>query len=244
MIKKVIFQKIIFYNYLGDNLDGIINYKKLFVFPSGSGIPLINKNKEYYDALKKADYVFFDSGFFVLLLRVLKNIKVKKFSGFKFLNFFFKYLKKNKGKSVFCIDPNLKISKSNKKYFNRIGIKKIYNYIAPVYNPGKLKDEKLLKQINKLDPDFILTNIGGGTQEVLGLYLKKNLKKKTTIFCTGGAISFFTGEQAPINPLIDRLYLGLLIRLIFNPFIFYKRFFFAFKLFPMVLFNKVKIFNE
>lgn len=244
MIKKVIFQKIIFYNYLGDNLDGIINYKKLFVFPSGSGIPLINKNKEYYDALKKADYVFFDSGFFVLLLRVLKNIKVKKFSGFKFLNFFFKYLKKNKGKSVFCIDPNLKISKSNKKYFNRIGIKKIYNYIAPVYNPEKLKDEKLLKQINKLDPDFILTNIGGGTQEVLGLYLKKNLKKKTTIFCTGGAISFFTGEQAPINPLIDRLYLGLLIRLIFNPFIFYKRFFFAFKLFPMVLFNKVKIFNE
>ena len=244
MIKKIIFQKIIFYNYLGDNLDGIINYKKLFVFPSGSGIPLINKNKEYYDALKKADYVFFDSGFFVLLLRVLKNIKVKKFSGFKFLNFFFKYLKKNKGKSVFCIDPNLKISKSNKKYFNRIGIKKIYNYIAPVYNPGKLKDEKLLKQINKLDPDFILTNIGGGTQEVLGLYLKKNLKKKTTIFCTGGAISFFTGEQAPINPLIDRLYLGLLIRLIFNPFIFYKRFFFAFKLFPMVLFNKVKIFNE
>ena len=185
MIKKIIFQKIIFYNYLGDNLDGIINYKKLFVFPSGSGIPLINKNKEYYDALKKADYVFFDSGFFVLLLRVLKNIKVKKFSGFKFLNFFFKYLKKNKGKSVFCIDPNLKISKSNKKYFNRIGIKKIYNYIAPVYNPGKLKDEKLLKQINKLDPDFILTNIGGGTQEVLGLYLKKNLKKRQQFFVQG-----------------------------------------------------------
>lgn len=85
-----------------------------------------------------------------------------------------------------------------------------------------------------------MTNIGGGTQEVLGLYLKK----RTTIFCTGGAISFFTGEQAPINQLIDRLYLGLLIRLIFDPLNFYKRFFFAFKLFPMVLFNKVKILNE
>lgn len=244
MIKKVIFQKIIFFNYSDDNLDSIINHKKLFVFPSGSGLPLINKNKKYYVALKKADYVFFDSGFFVLLLRILKNIKVKKFSGFKFLNLFFKYLRKNKRKSVFCIDPDLKISKSNKKYLNRIGIKKIYNYIAPVYNPGKLKDKKLLKQINKLNPDFILTNIGGGTQEVLGLYLKKNLKKKTTIFCTGGAISFFTGDQAPINHLIDKLYLGLLIRLIFNPLIFYKRFFYTFKLFPMVLLNKVKILNE
>ena len=91
MIKKVIFQKIIFFNYSDDNLDSIINHKKLFVFPSGSGLPLINKNKKYYVALKKADYVFFDSGFFVLLLRVLKNIKIKKFSGFKFLNLFLKY---------------------------------------------------------------------------------------------------------------------------------------------------------
>mgnify|MGYP003325519486 CR=1 FL=1 len=66
--------------------------------------------------------------------------------------------------------------------------------------------------------------LGGGTQEVLGSYLIKNLSFKTTILCTGGAISFFTGEQAPINNLIDRFYLGWLIRLIFNPIIFYKRY--------------------
>lgn len=78
-------KKIIFYNHSEDNFDSFINNKKLFVFPGGSGIPLINKNKEYRNALKKADYVFFDSGFFVLLLRVLKNIKVKKFLGLNFL---------------------------------------------------------------------------------------------------------------------------------------------------------------
>ena len=62
-----------------------------------------------------------------------------------------------------------------------------------------------------------------GIQEVLGLYLKKKLKFKVTILCTGGAISFFTGDQAPINIFIDKYYLGWLVRLFFNPFIFFKR---------------------
>ena len=104
-------------------------------------------------------------------------------------------------------------------------------------------DKNLIKKINKAKPDYILTNIGGGIQEILGLYLKKNLKNKTTIICTGGAISFFTGDQAPINKLIDKIYLGWLLRLIFNPLLFYKRYLYALRLFPMVLFNKVKAVN-
>ncbi len=243
MIKKIIFKKIVFSNLSINDFKGIVSQKKLFLFPSGSGIPLINKSKNYYSALKNADYVFFDSGFFVLLLRIFKNIKVKKFSGFKFLHFFFKYLKDSKNKSIFCVEPNLKVSKLNKKFFKKIGIKKVYSYLAPDYNSNNFNDKKLIKEINKFDPDFILTNIGGGTQEILGLYLKRNLKKKKTIFCTGGAISFFTGEQAPINFFIDKFYLGWLLRLIYNPLLFYKRYLYALRLFPMVLFNKIELIN-
>ena len=79
-------------------------------------------------------------------------------------------------------------------------------------------DKKLLKLVNKKKPDFIIINIGGGKQEILGLYLKK-LKNKVTILCTGGAISF-TGDQAPINNFIDKYYLGWLIRFIYNPIVF------------------------
>ena len=101
----------------------------------------------------------------------------------------------------------LKMSKLDleKRSINqKIGIKKIYSYVAPNYKPSNLIDKKLIKKINKIKPDYILTNIGGGTQEILGLYLKKNLKNKTTIICTGGAISFFTGDQAPITKFIDK----------------------------------------
>ena len=44
-----------------------------------------NKNdSRYYKALKKADLVLFDSGYFCLLLRYLKNIKVKNFLDLNF----------------------------------------------------------------------------------------------------------------------------------------------------------------
>ena len=66
-------------------------------------------------------------------------------------------------------------------------------------------------------------------------------KFKTTILCTGAAISFFTGDQAPINSFIDRYYLGWFVRLIFNPYIFFKKYMIGLKLIPMVLFSKIRI---
>ena len=75
MIKKVIFKNIAFHNIQKKDFSRHIKQKKLFVFPSGSGIPLIEEDKKYYLSLKNADFVFFDSGFFVLLLRILKNIR-------------------------------------------------------------------------------------------------------------------------------------------------------------------------
>ena len=98
---------------------------------------------------KKADFVFFDSGFFVLLLKLFKNISVNKFSGYKFLNLFFNHLKKNKNKSVFCIDPNLRFSKSNKNFLKQLGIKRIYNYLAPNYQIKNFSDKKLLQENKK-----------------------------------------------------------------------------------------------
>ena len=132
-MKVVNFKNIKFLNINENEFNKIIKKKGLFVFPSAPGLASINSKKKYYESLKMADYVFFDSGLFVLLLRYFKNIRVKRFSGFKFLDFFFKYLKLNKNKRIFCIDPNYKFSKSNKKYLKKIGLIKIYNYVAPKY---------------------------------------------------------------------------------------------------------------
>ena len=98
MISKIVFKKIKFINLNYKNFNEYVVKKGLFVFPSGPALANINVFNQYYTSIKKADYVFFDSGFFVLLLKIFKNINVYKFSGYKFLNLFFDYLKKNKKK--------------------------------------------------------------------------------------------------------------------------------------------------
>ena len=239
-MKRIIFENIKFISFDDKYFAKILKINGLFVFPSAPGLASIDVEKQYYNSLKKSDLVFLDSGLFVLLLKFFKKINSKRFSGYKFLKFFFKFLKKNKKLSVFLIDPKISYSKNNFKFINKIGIKKnnINQYIAPLYNPNNLKDKNLLKKINKLKPKIILINIGGGTQEVLGLYLKKNLNHKCKIICTGAAISFFTKDQAPINDFIDKYYLGWLIRLILNPLTFYKRDIYTLKLIKIVFLGK------
>ncbi len=243
MIKKIIFKGITFSNFKNTKFVDIFKPKGLYLFPSAPGISSIDSAKKYYNSLKKADLVFFDSSFFVILLKIFKNINVERFSGYKFLKYFFIYLKKNNNSSIFLIEPSKNISVSNKKYILNLGIKKknFNNYIAPIYNSSEINDQILIKNLKKKKPNIILINIGGGVQEVLGLYLKKNLHHNCKILCTGAAISFFTGQQAPINDFIDKFYLGWLIRIIYNPKMFYKRYFYSLKLVKIVMFNRVKI---
>ena len=105
---------------------------------------------------------------------------------------------------------------------------------------SKIIDRSLLKTLKKLKPKIILINLGGGTQEVLGSYIKNNLKHKPLIICSGAAISYFTKQQAPLNNFFDDLYLGWLIRCFFNPTVFIPRYLSALKLIFYVFNCKVR----
>ena len=240
----IIFNKIKFKNFRENHLKKLFNHKGLFVFPAAPALSKIYDEKKYHEALIKADHVFFDSGYFVLLLKLLKRINVNKLSGYKFLNFFFNFLKKNKNKIIFNIDSDLDTSFLNHLIFKKKGVKKIYSYIAPKYDVNNIKDLKLINKLNKVKPDYILTNIGGGVQEILGLYVKNKVNFKPTIFCTGAAISFFTNKQAPINNFIDKFYLGWFFRILFNPKIFLPRYASAFKLFFIILKTKIQLYKN
>ena len=61
---------------------------KLMHIPSGPGLATINKDDRYKRAIQSGDFAIPDSGYFVLLLRILKNIRIKKYSGQRFLKDF------------------------------------------------------------------------------------------------------------------------------------------------------------
>ena len=205
----------------------------LMVVPSAPGLATVGKNLRYTEAVQNADIAIPDSGYMVLLIRLIKGIKINKFSGYDFLKNFFKE-KFNKN-DLFLIDPKNEESILNNSYLNEIGIpiEKSYQYVAPRYSDYEIADRVLLYRLNTLreKPKYIMINLGSGVQEPLGYYLKQNLNFKPGIICTGAAISFFTGSQATISPLIDKLGLGWFWRCIKNPTVFIPRYLKAFRLF-------------
>ena len=216
MKQKIInFKNIKFYNTDFSKILKKIKEGGYLVAPAASSLSKINKNKKYYEALVKSNVAILDSGFFCILLRGFKGLKVKKFSGYLFLKNFLN-IKFTKNTRFLTIDPNSNESKHNIAYFNKKNILNIKSYIAPKYIK-KIYDKNLLKIIKKYKPRYILVNIGGEVQEILALYIREKINFKISILCTGAAIAFLTKQQAPINSLIDSLYLGWFVRLIYNP---------------------------
>jgi len=216
-----------------------MKHKGLVIFPSGPGLSTIYSDKIYLKSIQNSDVAMFDSGYFVFLLRIFKGLKVSKFSGYKFLKLFLSY---SKNKKFFAIETNKRSAIINRKYLKKLNIDiKNRQYIAPFYKRNSyILDINLIKILKIIRPKIILINLGGGTQEVLGSYIKNNLKHKPLIICTGAAISYFTKQQAPMNVFFDNLYLGWLIRCIFNPYVFVPRYLSAFKLIFNVLRIKIK----
>ena len=226
-MKKFSFKEIKFYSGNYDQIKYEFDKGGVLVAPAASALANIDIDKQYYSSLKKSKIAILDSGFFCILLRVFRFQKVKKLSGFLFLKTFLDNFK-NQQKILF-IDPSRKSNILNIKFLKSKKIINFKTYIAPNYNK-KFIDLKLLNLINNYKPKYIIINIGGGSQEPLAIYINKNIKYNVSIMCTGAALAFMTGEQAPINEFIDKIYLGWLTRILWNPKLYLGRILKSFKI--------------
>lgn len=204
----------------------------LLVVPAAPALINIKKDPDYYAALHNADVVIADSGYMALLWNIFHKDKIKRISGLEFLICFFNDEEVKKSPEFLLVDPRPSEAQHNLNYLKNSGFKveNDISYLAPMYNKSKVEDVELLRIIEIKKPKYVIINLGGGTQEKLGDYLKKNLSYKPAIICTGAAIAFLTGQQASIPTWGDKLYLGWLFRCFQNPKLYVPRYFKAFRL--------------
>ena len=233
---KVCFKNVERINYLYN----VLNQKLITVPAAPTFVENIN-NEYYWNAIRSADFNIFDSSLFAILCR-LKGYRIYKYSGYQLIKDTLLYLKHNKLR-LLLVNPNQISSTINKKYIiekTMLNDEDIISYNAPVYPKNeKIIDYNLLQLIESNEPNLIIINIAGGKQEILGAFLKKNLTFHSTILCSGAAIAYFTGEQAPITNWIDKMHLGWFARILCNPKRYFKRYLNAFRFIP--LFYQYKI---
>ena len=202
--------------------------------PSGPGLAQdLVCCAEYRRALEMSDLVLADSGLLCLWKKWVERKPLTRISGLVFLKAILKQTDWEKN-ATFWIMPDPKQASANANWVNKtfgVRLNESAIYIAPKYEKkGTILDRPLLSQIEKERPDSIFIQVGGGVQERLGLFLKENLSYTPSIFCTGAALAFLSGEQVKIPKWADSLFLGWLLRCFHQPKVFIPRYLRAFRL--------------
>lgn len=203
----------------------------LTVVPSGPGLAGdLVRNPDYRAALLGADLVIPDSGAMCLFWRLFNRGQIKRVSGLAFLKEFLARCEDLEPSQMFLVHPTEHQRNRNLTYLMAKGkyVMSCSNYVAPIYPSRNLVDPALFARLRLLLPKVVILGIGGGVQERLGHWLKKEYERIglpcPAIICTGAAMGFLSGNQARIPDWADRFYLGWLIRCLKNPTTFIPRY--------------------
>jgi len=228
-----------------DAVDYITRVGGYTVVPAAPALVKIENDPTYRRALVEADLAIADSGFMVLLWRLLQRRTIARISGLKYLRILLANPRLRERGSIFLVLPHESSLEKALVWLREKGFE-ITNddcYIAPNYSSCShdsvsreerervsqrrgysIADDALVAILQSRKPKHIIVGIGGGTQEKLGFYMRENLSYKPAIHCIGAALAFLTGDQKPIPMWADHMYLGWFLRLARAPHHYARRF--------------------
>jgi len=209
----------------------------LLVVPAAPALKDLDRNPDYRDALLNADLVLTDSAFMVLIWNRLQSKPIKRLSGLEYLReLLLEPDVRQPGNTLWIMASPISAQRNlNWLAGQGITIPDDNVYMAPIYGSAPIADPELLDRLNRLRPQHVIVTIGGGTQERLGLYLKRNLAYLPAIHCIGAAIAFLSGDQVNIPVWADKYYLGWLFRSLSEPKRYIPRYWDARKLLSLML---------
>src|SRR3984885_7770731 len=208
----------------------------LLVVPAAPALKDLDRSPDYRDALLNADLALTDSAFMVLIWNRLQPIPIKRLSGLEYLRKLLLEPDVRTPGNTLWIMASPVSARRNLDWLagQGITIPEDHIYMAPMYGNAPIDDPALIDCLNRLRPQHVIVTIGGGTQERLGLYLKRNLSYRPAIHCIGAAIAFLSGDQVHIPVWADKFYLGWLFRSLSEPKRYIPRYLDAFQLFPLM----------
>jgi N-acetylglucosaminyldiphosphoundecaprenol N-acetyl-beta-D-mannosaminyltransferase len=191
----------------------------LLVVPAAPALKDLETKASYRGALLNADMAIADSAYMVMVWNWLQHDSIRRLSGLEYLRELLKQPGVRQSGNVLWIMASEVSAERNLAWLAAQGISvpEEHVYLAPLYSEQEIYDPELLELIERTRPQHIILTLGGGTQERVGLYLKRNLSYLPSMHCIGAAIAFLSGDQVRIPIWADRSYLGWLYRSISEP---------------------------
>jgi N-acetylglucosaminyldiphosphoundecaprenol N-acetyl-beta-D-mannosaminyltransferase len=236
---KAATQRILGVNFFCGNAQQTVERMKsggLLVVPAAPALKDLPTNAAYREALLNADTAITDSALMVLIWNTISRQRVPRVSGLEYLKRLLEEPEVREPGNTLWIMASPKSAKTNIDWLRRQGIdlREDDIYMAPLYK-GDIDDVPLLAKMTAHRYRHVIVTVGGGTQERLGLYLKRRLNYLPGIHCIGAAIAFLSGDQVYIPTWADNLGLGWLFRCVSNPSAYVPRYWAARKLVWLML---------
>lgn len=208
----------------------------LLVVPAAPALKDMETNPGYRDALLGADMALPDSAFMVLLWNRLQRDQIPRLSGLAYLRELLQHPEVREPGNTYWVMASPLSARRNLEWLAGEGIvvPEVCTYLAPMYG-ADIADPELLRRLEEQRPQHIVVTLGGGTQERLGLYLKRHLSYLPAIHCVGAAIAFLSGDQVYIPVWADQFYLGWFFRSASEPKRYIPRYWDARKLLRLML---------
>jgi N-acetylglucosaminyldiphosphoundecaprenol N-acetyl-beta-D-mannosaminyltransferase len=191
----------------------------LLVVPAAPALKDVETKASYREALMHADMVIADSAYMVMVWNWLQHDSIRRVSGLEYLRELLEQPDVREPGNALWIMAGPKSAELNLAWLRQQGIEVPEDcvYLAPMYANDEILDAALVERIERLRPRHVILTVGGGTQERVGLYLKRSLSYLPAIHCIGAAIAFLSGDQVKIPVWADRGYLGWLFRSVSEP---------------------------
>jgi UDP-N-acetyl-D-mannosaminuronic acid transferase (WecB/TagA/CpsF family) len=232
------FRRILGVDFFGGTSEEAVARMKhggLLVVPAAPALKNLGCNPGYREALLNADLCITDSSYMVLIWNALEGDRLYRLSGLEYLQRLLLQTDVRAEGNTLWIMASSKSARVNLAWLEEQGIVVPEDdvYVAPMYG-HEVEDLALLERVERLRPQHVVVTVGGGIQERLGFYLKRNLGYLPAIHCIGAAIAFLSGDQVRIPAWANRFYLGWLYRCASDPRRYIPRYWSARKLLTLI----------
>ena len=177
--------------------------KGVVITPNVDHLVKLQKDKEFYEVYKKAEWVICDSKILYMLSKLLKNPLPEAIPGSSFFTAFYEYHQNDPNCKIFLLGAAEGIAiKAMERINQKVGRNIVVGAHSPSYGFEKKPEEceKLVHIINESGANVLLVGVGAPKQEKWIMTYRNRMPRIDIFMGLGANIDFEAGtlKRAPI----------------------------------------------
>jgi len=202
--------------------------KGVLITPNVDQLMKLQKDKEFYDLVKKAEWVVCDSKILYLFSKLLKHPLKEAIPGSGFFPDFYMYHKDDENCRIFLLGAMGEVADRAMNSINKkVGREIVVGAYSPSYGFEKKQDEneKIYQMINASGANVVLVGVGCPKQEKWIFANKENMPKVDIWMALGATIDFEAGNVKRAPMIFRKLAMEWFYRFLMEPKRMFRRYF-------------------